>query len=242
MKMGSEACLLIHGFDGGPRELVSLHEILEKAGYDVYAPVLAGHQKSRKELASSRYADWIESAMQVYRTLEKDYRRVVLIGFSMGGLIAAQLAVQSPPALLILGAAPAYFWNIPVILRNIQGNFRESLRTYWYQSRSKPLRALLEFLKVRRKTRPVFSEIYCPALVLQNLDDDTVPLKSAYRILSQLSGATKLLVYPRGGHLLFAGPEADAVCRDVVQWLKDNQEYHKEADSNGKFHSGENRD
>ena len=107
-----EAVVLIHGFTGVPAHFRPLGALLNKHGYTVVAPRLAGHGTSVADLAATRGRDWIDSARQAAIDVS-DHERIHLVGLSMGGLISLLLAEQTR-------ASSVTTVNSPVIVRNKQ--------------------------------------------------------------------------------------------------------------------------
>ena len=135
MKTG---CLLLHGFGGEPFEVRELARALETAGYKVETPLLPGHGLTADDFARSSYDDWLAGARQAYLELSDSVKaaaqlesvepvwpvveveavqvtdladsvdQVVVIGFSMGGLLCLELAGELRPAAVICIAAPLY--------------------------------------------------------------------------------------------------------------------------------------
>lgn len=97
--------LLVHGFSGSPYEMHLLANVLHRRGFHVAVPLLAGHHRSLRELADSRYPDWLTSADQALHTLwarlsqgSRRRPRIAVVGFSMGGLLTIELAQRYPAA------------------------------------------------------------------------------------------------------------------------------------------------
>ncbi|MCC6790793.1 MAG: alpha/beta fold hydrolase [Thermomicrobiales bacterium] len=106
----TRACaLLIHGFTGTPAEMRALGEALADAGIDAHAPLLPGFGPAIDQLPHVRADDWIRTARELWEELLEQYDVPYLVGFSMGGAVALQLAVENPPHKLAL-LAP--FWKM----------------------------------------------------------------------------------------------------------------------------------
>lgn len=84
--------LLIHGFAGSIDDLRPLAEALRKNGHSVSGVRLAGHGTTVGDLTKSRGEDWIASARSALAMLAGRTDRIVLVGESMGGMIALRLA------------------------------------------------------------------------------------------------------------------------------------------------------
>lgn len=91
---GPLGALLIHGFLGMPEELRPLGEALAARGLTVGSVLLAGHGQHPDKLAGVRWRDWYASARESLAELQRRCERVVVIGFSMGGLLALRLAAH----------------------------------------------------------------------------------------------------------------------------------------------------
>src|SRR6476469_3635383 len=85
------ACLLIHGFTGSPPEMRWLGTYLAERGVHVNGVRLAGHGTRPEELNDLTWRDWLRSASEGLEKLKRNGRKVVIIGFSMGGLLGMQL-------------------------------------------------------------------------------------------------------------------------------------------------------
>lgn len=163
--------LLIHGFAGSRKEISSLGESLESCGYSVRMPVLAGHEQTKEALGKSTYTQWIDSADCAFQQLQQICSQVVIVGFSMGGLIAANLSQRYPLAALVTINTPIYYWDFRQIINNLSQDFKGYARFYTQASIDKPVPALLEFQKLLIRSKALFRKVQCPALVIQTLDD-----------------------------------------------------------------------
>lgn len=88
--------LLLHGLTGMPSELRPLEKFLQKNEIETEAPVLAGHGGTHLDLNRVKFKEWVDSARESLKLLLKRVDRVFLCGLSMGGTIAAMLALEIP--------------------------------------------------------------------------------------------------------------------------------------------------
>jgi carboxylesterase len=91
---GPLGALLIHGFMGVPEELRPLGESLAARGLTVGSVLLARHGQHPEKLVGVRWHEWHASAHESLRRLQARCDRVIVIGFSMGGLLALRLAAH----------------------------------------------------------------------------------------------------------------------------------------------------
>ncbi len=212
--------LLLHGFAGMRKEIMPLCEHLEKCGFIVSIPVLSGHESTQKEFANSKYTDWIKSADEAAKELKKCCDRIMIIGFSMGGMIAVNLCQDIEVEKLVFINTPVYYWHMIRMIKNLTNDFRLYFKKYFIAGTNKPLKALLEFQKLLIKTKPLFSDIKCPALIIQTLDDDTVHPKSADFIYKKLNCKKSMKKIETGGHMVFGNEAGVELCKWVLDFVE----------------------
>ncbi|HEX4178907.1 MAG TPA: alpha/beta fold hydrolase, partial [Rhizomicrobium sp.] len=103
--------LMIHGAFCGPWSLDGLKEKFEAAGYAVTAPALRFHNGARPPaaLGTTGLADYAADLEDEMAALG---RAPILVGHSMGGLLAQMLAARRRAAAVIL-LAPSAPWGTP---------------------------------------------------------------------------------------------------------------------------------
>ena len=215
----SAGILILHGLAGTRKEIEPLAEYFAARGYCVSYPALAGHESGTKELARSRYRDWIKTAADAAAELIKSRGGAIVIGFSMGGLIAICLCRLMQIDRIVLINTPIYYWDIPRMIKNLSEDFGFYIKKYLSAGKGKPFRTLLEFLKLLKFAKPMIASAGCPMLVAQTLDDDTVRHKSADYIYRMAAGEKYLKKYGTGGHLLFDGRAPQNVCSDIEAFI-----------------------
>lgn len=102
---GPIGVLLIHGFMGLPGELRSLGDDLARRGYTVSGMLLARHGQHPAALYNVRWQEWYSSAQSALHELQHRCRQVIVIGYSLGGLLALRLAAEHQPAGVVTLAA-----------------------------------------------------------------------------------------------------------------------------------------
>lgn len=121
-------CLCIHGFTGSPYEVEPLVDFLKKhTDWEIAAPTLPGHGETL-QLKGVRYKDWIKHAEEELKKLMVKCETVYVIGFSMGGLIAAYLAVNYPVKKLVLLSPAAYYVNPKQLAADIRKMVKDTFR------------------------------------------------------------------------------------------------------------------
>ncbi|MBC7766095.1 MAG: alpha/beta fold hydrolase [Hyphomonadaceae bacterium] len=219
----SRAYILIHGLAGNRSELATLYDSLNEKGLTIYAIVLKGHEQSNNELAKSTHHEWLVSAEQQIQAISKQHDKLVVIGFSMGGLIAANLFEQFAFEKIVFVNSPVYYWDTKKIIRNIlhdivTGNYGH-IKRYMASSAKIPIRTMVQFITFLNKSKDKFAHVTCDALVLQSRNDDTVQARSADYIFRHLKGKKNIKFYEGGAHLIFQSEINTLVCEDIVQYI-----------------------
>ena len=111
-----KAVLLIHGVTGSPVEMKYMAKGLNRAGYTVYAPLLAGHGVDIASLRKSRWQDWYRSVSEAADMLASHADNIYVAGVCVGGMLGLRLARDNPS----IRAATVYSpllqydgWNAP---------------------------------------------------------------------------------------------------------------------------------
>ncbi len=100
--------LLLHGFAGSIYDLRVFGELLHTTGgYTVVGVRLAGHGMTIGDLHHTVADDWYAAARHGYHTLAQRTKHVVVIGESMGALIAFRLSRDYPKIRGVVCIAPA---------------------------------------------------------------------------------------------------------------------------------------
>ncbi|MDQ7094648.1 alpha/beta fold hydrolase [Desulfosporosinus sp. PR] len=219
-------CLIIHGFGGGPHEVKPLADYLAGLAYDVVCPVLKGHSATRKEMSKATYQDWIDSAERELLKIKENGDEIFLIGFSMGGLIAFNLACKHKVKLLVTINTPIFIWNIRRVILNLAADLKnrnyKNFSRYLQAGNISPLAAMIQFLLLLRQTKPKLEKVNCPILITQAEDDDTVRIRSVSYLEKHLSSDRKAIrLFPEGGHLILLSPMAEQVMLCVGDYLRD---------------------
>jgi len=110
---GPDAALLLHGLTGSPFELWPVARRLNARGVRCRGPLLAGHGGDPRVLAGVGWESFVAGARRELLALE-GARRTLLVGCSMGALVACALAHELPSRVDGLALlAPAFRLRAP---------------------------------------------------------------------------------------------------------------------------------
>lgn len=91
-KEGTEhALLVLHGFSSSPAVYRNLIPKLKNYNA-ILCPVLPGHAESIDDFAKVTAKDWLNAANLACKELMKEYKKVDVLGLSLGGLLAFELS------------------------------------------------------------------------------------------------------------------------------------------------------
>ncbi len=223
-----KAVLIIHGFAGGTYDQEPLlFNLQSKFEFDVYNFTLPGH---RTNLSSNvKYEDWINSVNDKIEILKnKGYKKIYLIGHSMGGILACIAAVNNPIVKKVVLVAPAFQFlslkdentfmkaikNGPDILKTYKGKevFSRFLKVSFSQLR--------EFEKLVSLSLSFPARMNVPTLIVQGTSDNLVPYESSENIYEQLKCPKWLLEVSNVTHDVFDGEKVDEICNEIMLFLK----------------------
>lgn len=219
--------LIIHGFAGTIEDISPLSKFLLDQGFITACTKLKGHTGNSSDLVKTNYIDWIDSAEKSLVELLEQCEKVVIIGFSMGGLIAANIALKHKISGIITLSTPIYHWDIKRICSNIVGDFRtktfKNLKHYIKAMIRIPFSSMINFKILLIKTKPLFKEIKSPVFVTQGLLDDTVHYKSADYIYSNVLSEKKMIkYYNNSNHIICKSNDKDEVFDDILMFINSN--------------------
>ena len=230
--------VVVHGFTANALSTRPLGQRLAAAGYSVEVPLLPGHGTSARDLARTRYSDWYGTAALAVETLARGCDHVIVVGHSMGGTIALDLAASGTDRLagvvtinaLVLGRdellarlAPYLQHVVPFVPRDAAGMptddiakpgvSEESYR--WVSARA--AQSLIEQLP---RVRSALASVTCPALVVVSSEDHTVDPRNSAAIVEGLgSSQVETLRCERSYHAPLLDYDATLVEDEVLRFV-----------------------
>ncbi|HUT93195.1 MAG TPA: lysophospholipase [Thermoguttaceae bacterium] len=244
------AVVVVHGFLEHSGRHAEVAVELNRHGYAVYAIDLRGHGKSEGDRvfvgSFLEYLRDVELFLAHVRSQQPD-RPVFLVGFSLGGTIAATLAARGLADVrgLVL-AAPAVqigrgIFPVLRLLAGFVGRFLPRLRVvrmgFRKMSRDPaviaqverdplvfhgrfPARTGAEILSAVRLIQDMMEAIELPLLILHGTGDLVTDAEGSRQLHARARSTDKTLkLYDGLYHDLFHEPEKEQVLADLVEWL-----------------------
>jgi pimeloyl-ACP methyl ester carboxylesterase len=234
--------LLIHGAFSQGRHFDAWSDFFRRAGFECHAPSLPGHAPSDESaLAALTMHDYLAA---LRGELARFTAPPIIIGHSMGGLLAQQLAASGPCAGLVL-VASAPPWMLPVQLQALPTLFKH-FPTILRGRPVRPTERILRELALhdlpedeQRALIPIFvpesgkayramvlglaripgRQFAGPVLCLSGGLDRIIPERTSHAIAREYHARHQRFAHC--GHWLIAPSREREVAGAVLQWLKD---------------------
>ncbi len=239
----SDTCIItLHGFSSAPKEVEQLSQFLFQNGLAVYSPRLEGHGTSPEDLKTKTWIDWYKSVSRAITIATIKYKKVFIIGFSTGGLLALLASNKNYrefSGVVCINAAlnlndirvkallPAVsFWNDLVRAFSedelakdyIENNAENPDINYdkYYVESIKELNLLME------NTKKELPNITSPILILQAKDDPVVNPSSAYEIYDKIKSEKKeIKIIEASNHVIIKGDNTQDLFDSILDFIKD---------------------
>lgn len=232
------AVLCIHGFTSTPFEVRGLAQTLHARGFGVRGPLLPGHGTRVEDLAATTWRQWAEAVEGELDGLLRRYRRVAVLGQSLGGLLSLYAAARRREVAAVVSLAA------PLWLEGAGGHLaRATAPGRWlhgrlayvpklggsdvcdpqvkatYPSYQKiPMAALGELCAFMNVVDAELPSVVAPTLVVHSRLDHTAPVACASRIAAR-ARAEELRLLDRSFHLISVDVERDIVASEVGTFL-----------------------
>jgi len=194
--------------------------------------LLNGHGTNPEDLDGVTYEKWTQSVKSAASALKETYGKVVLVGMSMGGLLALDCASTVPVDGVIVISTPIYLfdwrshflWLAEKVTRSIPKRPRhiDAPARYDVAYHEMPLSGVREFLRllstVKKRTLP---RVTAPLLIIQSEADRTVRPQSAQYIYEHAASPLKRIeMLPQGKHVLTLYKERGLVYQKIDRFLE----------------------
>ncbi len=228
--------LLLHGSGDTPQSMRHFGERMRGAGYTVSAPLLPGHGRSPRAFDTATATDYHDASREALNALRSSCSWIGLVGLSMGGALAARLAVESPDVRVLVLLAPylaptpevrwtrntSRFWSLTVPYVRGRGeasvhdtSARALSRAYGTFSAG-ALAALVETAQEGRRALPKLTQ---PTLVINSEEDNRIPRTLALGALEMIRAPMEPHWVSGCGHVITVDYCKDTVADMVLAFL-----------------------
>ena len=236
--------LILHGFTSSLDCVNGLEAPIQALGLPTRMPVLRGHSAASPEaLRSVTWHDWVADAEAALQDLLTEADKAIVVGLSLGGLVALTLAADHADVIdsIVLAAAAVQLVNplgpggplhflTPLLTRLLRKwgmppTYADpALAQYNTNYLWAPIEAfatLFDFIKATRRRLP---EVRVPALIMQSRKDTLVAPASTeiiYNGISTPPEQKRCVWFEVTEHEMFRDCERDGTIGAVVDYVKE---------------------
>jgi carboxylesterase len=211
--------LMLHGSGDTPQTMRYLAERLHGAGYTVHVPLLPGHGRSPRAFSTVTAEAYLDAAREALAAARRESAWVGVVGLSMGGAIAAQLAARTPdirvlvllapyllaPAEVRFAARTSWLWG--TVQPYMPGRGAASVHDPREGAASRaygvfPPSALRALVDTANRGRRALSGVTAPTLVVNSREDNRIPAALATRATDALRAPTERHWVAGCGHVI----------------------------------------
>lgn len=222
----------------------SLRDGLMSAGFEVNAPLLAGHGTSASDLKRMGWEDWYQTVYGAYRGLVGPGRHIFVAGQSLGALLGLWLAINEPvriaglaclaTSLVLPGFAAKFF--LPVLtdtplkhLYQYQKKWLggaisdpEAQAAHARMSYDKlPISGVRSIQKLQGLVWDRLTEVTTPLLLVHSVKDEAAPYDCMRIVKDRVSSKNvETLTLEKSNHVLTMDYEKDLVREKVVDFFR----------------------
>jgi esterase/lipase/1-acyl-sn-glycerol-3-phosphate acyltransferase len=241
----SKNCIIaIHGFSSAPKEVEKMALFLNENNLSVHTPRLSGHGIIPEELKDKKWEDWYKSVSRAITIASLQYKRIHIIGFSTGGLLAllsTKKYYKEFVGLVCINAAlhlndlriktliPAIsFWNdlVKAFSENIYtkeyiDNFPENPEINYNKHY---INSIEQLSLLMNKTKKSLQKMRKPILIIQGENDPIVNPSSAHEIYEKIESRYKSLkIVKASKHVIITGNNTDELFTYILDFIQQGE-------------------
>jgi carboxylesterase len=228
----TRGALVLHGFTGNPQSMRDLALAISDAGFTVELPLLPGHGTDIADMIPTRWENWSGAAEETYTELAARSDAVVVVGLSMGGLLAVWLAEHHPEIAAIAVVNPLLAGpdadTVALVESMLEGGdevapgigsdiAKEGVAESAYPGL--PLRPALSLFAAAGDVAAELESVTCPVLLFTSTQDHVVDPKSSEMLVARAKGPVEQVVLERSYHVATLDFDKDEIEARTVEFL-----------------------
>ena len=204
--------IAIHGF--GKRrthEYNNLKSALKD--YDIVIPELFDQTKEDDVY----WYNWVSKAEEAIIKAKNEKREIVLIGFSMGGVIATYLASKFVIKKLILLAPAFEYMTVTTVQTTVNHALfkKADIEDVIYEPL--PTNFTPVFMEVVNNCKDAIDKVSCPTVIMHCMEDEVIPYTVSQKYYKKLAiDDKKLILYGDGQHRILDDERIKDTCINTI--------------------------
>lgn len=190
-KTNKPVIIAIHGF--GKRrtdQLIPLKDYFENKDYEVLCPILF-HNENMEDSNPNEWLKRAEDCVDEQLALGKE---IILVGFSMGGVIATYLAATRRIKRLILIAPAFTYITLNNVTNTVTKKFKSDVPVTEDGYIPLPSSFTATFRNIVDEHKDDIAQVTCPILIFHGMEDELIPYSSSRKIVKKIKHSQHRLV------------------------------------------------
>ncbi len=230
--------IFIHGILEGPNQFREFANILEKENIPYSAILLSGHGKTYKEFVKSSKEGWINSIDREILKYKDKYRKTILVGHSMGGLLSILSSLKykdSIEGIVLISTPLKVFVRLNMITSIIKIGLHKEGKQDILPIRVKRMLSvssgpLLSYLKyipryidlfhLIKLTNKNIENISVPALIVQCKKDEVISYKSLEIFERKLKNDYEIIKLNKSDHFYYNYDDFEYLANKLILFIK----------------------
>ena len=187
---------------------------------------LPGHDV--RDISKTKMEEWINASRDYVDYLIKHhYRRIYIVGHSMGGVIAAYLATKYRQVKRVVLASPSFSHIekeegcvIKALLRSQDVINSYGVEEFLTRLNKLPFTAVNEFKSLVNTYQDTYKDLKIPVMIVHGTNDQIVPIDSTRKIYSSLKVKKRYLQVNDYYHDIFKGEKIDLINKEIGDFLR----------------------
>ena len=234
------AVIFIHGFMGTPNQFTDLADAVHGIGCTYRSVLLPGHGGGIGDFIKPGLHDWQAHVQKEIDEIKHDYKKIFLIGHSMGGLLAlnASLIKENKISGVVLLSTPlkVYLLNPKRLLLKlrllrlpkddqikaayIESNSITASRSFFYSFAIKPA---FHFYRLVQQTKKRLPEVFVPVCMFHSKNDETTSYQSAALLYDGLRNTQRTAFsLEKSWHVFYEEAEREMIKDKVIRFMQQN--------------------
>ena len=229
--------LFVHGFTASPSEMRPMAQsVAQLSGWRCAALLLPGHGTRIEDMQRATGKDWLGAVEQAYEKLSRECDRVVLVGLSLGAVLACHLALRRlndpklrglvllAPAFGVTSARAATVHVVRTVRKFLGKGTRASdyfLDNRLYSYLQIPLNRAVEVLRLGREAVANMGKLRSlPVLMFAGDRESTVSLERIVSVARD-NPWIRFVRLPRSRHILTVEPDKEMMFEASVRFMEE---------------------